>query len=303
MERALSMLVESGAGQDAAVLHNNLAIARYPLQGPARSLAAFEAGIAFSEARGLAAVAAFIAANCPAVLAELGRPEEAIERATAFSKAFEGSGDAQDPCEVRASLLALRLSRGVRGAPQEIEWLTATARTLTQVEVSSLALGVAAAALAPEAPERARRLLVELEQLPGVRLTPYYARQLPRLLQTALVAGDPELAQRLVAGFEPRYPLEEHALCAARAQLAEQAGDSAEAAALYADAAERWKEFGNIPEQAYALLGEGRCLVASGGPGAENPLREAHKLFAAMGYKPALSQAEELLERAAAPAS
>src|SRR5204863_121615 len=39
MERALALLLEQGAGQDAAVLQNHLAIARYPLEGPARSLA------------------------------------------------------------------------------------------------------------------------------------------------------------------------------------------------------------------------------------------------------------------------
>jgi hypothetical protein len=304
MERALSMLVESGVGQDAAVLQNNLAIARYPLQGPARSLAAFEEGIAFCEVRGLAQAATFIGANCPGLLAELGRPEEAMDRAARLSAAMEGSGNAQDPCEVRASELALRLSRGGRGAPDEIEWLISTARTVRHAEVSGLALAVAAAALAPEAPERAALLLAELEQLQGVRETPYYARQLPGMIRTALAADDPELAQRLLAGFEPRNLLEEHALCAARAQVAELAGERVEAAALYAEAAERWKEFGNVPERAYALLGQGRCLLALGRPEAERPLREACDLLAAMGYEPALAETEALLERsAAAPAS
>jgi tetratricopeptide (TPR) repeat protein len=295
MERALSMLVESGVGQDAAVLQNNLAIARYPLQGPARSLAAFEEGIAFCEARGLAAVAVFIGANCPGLLTELGRPEEAIERAAALAAALEGSGNAQDPCEVRASELALRLARGGRGASEEIEWLISTARTVRHGEVTGLALAVAAAALAPEAPERSSLLLAEVEQLQGVRESPYYARQLPGMIRTALAVGDPGLVQRLLPRFEPRYPLEEHALCAARAQVAEDAGEHAEAAALYAEAAERWKEFGNVPERAYALLGYGRCLLALGTPDAEKPLREAQELFASMGYQPALAETEALL--------
>ena len=81
MERALALLVEQGAGRDAAILQNNLALARYPLQGPARSLADFEEGIAFCEQRGLAEPAAVLEANCPGLLAELGRPEEALERA------------------------------------------------------------------------------------------------------------------------------------------------------------------------------------------------------------------------------
>ena len=51
-------------------------------------------------------------------------------------------------------------------------------------------------------------------------------------------------------------------------------------------------------------LGQGRCLLALNRPGAEQPLREARDLFAAMGYKPALAETEALLEQtAAAPAS
>ncbi len=63
MERALAVLVERGAGRDAAILQNNLAIARYPLEGPVRSLAEFEEGIAFCEQRGLAESAAQLEAN------------------------------------------------------------------------------------------------------------------------------------------------------------------------------------------------------------------------------------------------
>jgi class 3 adenylate cyclase len=300
MELALSMLVESGLSHDAAALHNNLALARYPLEGPARSLATFDELIAFCEARGLAAFS--VGANCPHLLTDLGRPDEVIQRAAALSNAFEKSGDVNDPCEVRASELEVRLARGERASPEEIEWLISTARTIRQPDVSSLALAVAAAALAREAPERAGGLLAELERLPGVHEDPYYARQLPAMIRTALAAGDAELAHRLLPEMEPRYPLDDHALCAARAQLAEHAGEYANAAALYAEAAERWLRFGNVPERAYALLGHGRSLVAIDDLGAVRPLSEARTLFESMGYEPALREAESLLEQAAAPA-
>jgi hypothetical protein len=159
-----------------------------------------------------------------------------------------------------------------------------------------LALAPAAAALVLEAPERASALLAELEQTAGVRETPYYARHLPDMLRTALVAEDLPLARRLVDRLEPRYPLDEHALCAARAQLAEHAGDHTDGAARYAEAATRWQQFGNVPERAYALLGQGRCLAALGKPDAQEPLREARALFTSMGYKPALAETEALLD-------
>jgi CheY-like chemotaxis protein len=57
------------------------------------------------------------------------------------------------------------------------------------------------------------------------------------MVRTALAAGNAALAERLVDDLEPRYPLDEHALCAGRAQLADHAGDLTEAATLYAEAA------------------------------------------------------------------
>ena len=51
-------------------------------------------------------------------------------------------------------------------------------------------------------------------------------------------------------------------------------------------------EFGNVPERAYALLGQGRCLSAIGSPEAEEPLQEARELFESMGYQPALAETE-----------
>ena len=64
---------------------------------------------------------------------------------------------------------------------------------------------------------------------------------------------------------------------------------------MYTEAADRWRTFDNVPERAYALLGQGRCLVALGDSAAEAPLVEARDLFASMGYKPALAETEALL--------
>jgi hypothetical protein len=117
------------------------------------------------------------------------------------------------------------------------------------------------------------------------------------MLRTALAAGDSDLAERLADGLEPRYPVREHALSAARAQLAEHAGNHADAATLYAEAAARWQQFGNVPEHALALLGQGRCLLALADRAAEQPLRQAAELFSSMSYRPALAETNALLEQ------
>jgi len=62
-------------------------------------------------------------------------------------------------------------------------------------------------------------------------------------------------------------------------------------------AATHWRIFGDLPELASALLGHGRCLIASHASGAETPLREARELFSSMGYIPSLDVTDELLRR------
>ena len=57
-----------------------------------------------------------------------------------------------------------------------------------------------------------------------------------------------------------------------------------------------------MPERAYALLGQGRCLAALGKPEAEEPLLAARELFASMGFTPALAETDALQARAEAAA-
>jgi tetratricopeptide (TPR) repeat protein len=300
MELAVTQL-NPAAGRDIIAFRNNLAIARYPVQGPARSLAEFEEAMVLADQRGLGEAAAALEANCPGLLAELGHTAEALERARLLGLKAEADGHAIALVEVRAVAVAIGLAQGEPPDSQDVESLVATGRTMPSIDLIVLALASAAAALAAF-PTRATSLLAELDEAPGAHGTPYYARQLPAMVRTALWANDRELATRLTGRREQRYPLDEHALCAARAQLAEHAGELEEAAALYADAAARWQEFGNVPERAYALLGQGRCLRALGQQGAEDPLLEARELFASMGYKPALAETEVLLGKSEAAA-
>jgi hypothetical protein len=133
-----------------------------------------------------------------------------------------------------------------------------------------------------------------LDAHPDGRGNSNYPTILPGVVRTALGVGDSELAQRLSERVEIEYALQKNAVDAARAQIAEHAGNHAEAAALYASAAEHWEELGAVPAQAYALLGLGRSLLALDDSNAERPLAQAAELFRAMGYRPALAEAESL---------
>ena len=302
LEQAVRLLTEQGAGREVASAQGNLAIGRYAIHGPAAALAAFEEGIVFCEQRGLLELGAHLESNCPLALAELGRTQDSLDRIAKCALALEASSFTHALIEPRAVELTIRVARGERGLRPKAEWLVKTVRKTSAADTTTTGLASAAGALVADSPEEACALLSELEQTAGTRETPYYAGQLPAMLRTAIAARALELADRLAHGIESGYPLHDYALCTARAQLAEANGQLRRAAALYADASENWRQFGNVPERAWALLGRGRCLSAVGDPAAHQPLAEARDAFASMGYRPALAETEQLLlERVATP--
>jgi class 3 adenylate cyclase len=293
MHWARDRLVAAGAGRDLAVLDNNLAIARYPFEGPATSLRTFQDAVAFCEERGLVEVSGVLNASIPGLLIELGRVDEALDLANRLGVKFEGRSVTQLAVEVEAVQLHAYAARGHKNLGQRAEQLVSRAKLALVADLEPYAVASAAAAFAVDAPERVVALLTDLERSEGASGSPYYARCLPRMVRCALAVARRDLAERLLSRLTSRYPLAEHTTCAVRAALAEDANDHKVAATLYAEAAERWREFGNVPECAYALLGQGRCLQTA------EPLREARELFAAMGYAPALAEVDALLAQTA----
>jgi class 3 adenylate cyclase/tetratricopeptide (TPR) repeat protein len=303
MERALKLLIEHGATPDAAVVHNNLPLVRYLVEGPARALAGFEQGAAFCHERGLEHAAMVCETNCPGLLLELGHPEKALEMVRRTASTAEEMGEIYNLVELRSVEITASIALGIAISRDETQTLIRWTRTSGGPDPIVLGHTAAAYALVGDAPDEARELLQSLTETEGAPGTTYYRRQIPAMVRTALAAGDNALARRLVDQVQARYPVDEHALCAARAQLAEHAGLQKEAATLYARAAQGWRSFGNVPECAYALLGQGRCLTSLSNPDAEQPLRQAAELFTKMGFTPALAETKTLLTRPHAAAT
>jgi hypothetical protein len=303
MRQALSLAIEQGEGRSAAVLYNNLAHIVLQYEGPLACLALEREGIEFAQRRGLTEVAELMAGGQTPILAELGQIEEALTDAAATADRLEPTGNIAF-VEPRSLQLRLLANRGQHEQAPNPEPLLKAARDSGEPQWMALAVAAAAPLLhAQGQPEQARLLLHELDQITAARSDPVYATLLPSLIRTALALGDPNLATSLAKGVPPLTPLHQHALTSSQAQLAEATGNHAEAASLYTDAAHRWQQFGNHPEHAHALLGQGRCLVALSGPGGEEPLREARELFASMGYKPVLAETDALLAQTNAAAS
>jgi len=119
---------------------------------------------------------------------------------------------------------------------------------------------------------------------------------------TLLVEGPRQRLELAREGsrFARRRGIQQHVVITARALLAEQRGQHAEAADLFAAAASRWEQFEVPWERAQALLGQGRCLLALGRPAEARPLLTAARdVLASLGARIGLAETCQLLAQAA----
>jgi class 3 adenylate cyclase/tetratricopeptide (TPR) repeat protein len=300
LEQAIELLLAAGRGRDAVVATHNLAIVRWALEGPAAGLLVQERAIALAAARGLTEIQLATRGATLRLLTEAGDLRQVIARAAELISEVP-SDDTYLTIEPRAArALALYELGDVARASVEAQHALAAARELDAPIALVIASSPAAAcAIAQGVPRTARALLEPLTEWDDRRSSEEYLSRMPGLVRSALAAGDLELATRLANGASEALPLYAQASIASRAQLTEAQGDPRQATTQFADAAMRLHGFGARLEQAYALLGQGRCLVALGEP-AESPLRRARALFEAMGARPRVAECDSLLTAALA---
>jgi len=122
---------------------------------------------------------------------------------------------------------------------------------------------------------------------------------IPEAVRVALRCGDGGLAERISGVVRGALPAVQNTQASVAALRAEHRGEREAAVTGFADAASRWHEFGIPYEEAHALFGQGRCLVALGrAPEAAAPLAAAREIFARLGAKPALAETEAVLAAA-----
>ena len=300
MREAIALATEAGQGREVALLHNNLGAALWVFEGPDASLEVMHAGIAFAQARGLAEMVDATMAGTLDELVDHGTLDEALDGAARLAQRLE-TEDIGVLTEVRALELRILTLRGQAARMADtLDWLEATSRETGAAEDALIGLGSSAFARAGLGQtDRAAALLTEIEATPGVREALNFAAYLPAMVRIALAIGDRDLAERFVGGVEPPHPYAEHALVAANAALAEDRGDLQSAVGAYAEAADRWKGFGVVPERGFALLGQGRCLLGLARTAeAVNVLRAARQIFDELDAAPTRSAADALLAEA-----
>jgi tetratricopeptide (TPR) repeat protein len=301
LRRALERDLDSSV---ISAIYNNLSEILSRIEGPRESLALREAGIEFSDRRGLLGWAFDMRAATILQLDELGRWDEALATAeTVLAWAGEhsfGWGEGTTlSCKARILSLRGNISKGselvqrglalVRqfGDPQILGWVLAVAALTDHLDGNVQ-----------------RAVAYAMEYADVTRLDPttrFLLQAFTDMLRVLIAAGRLSEAEALVAEEAARAvgPRQENSVRTGRALLAESQRDFGEALDDYSELAERWGVFGNVLERAQALLGAGRCLVQLGdGSSARDRLNLARAIFVELEARPLLDEADSWLARA-----
>ena len=305
MRRSVALATEAGQAREAAILTNNLADATASIEGPAASLSLYRQGIDYCDRRGITEIALWMSTEAAGQMVRAGLLDEALASAERVAARFEADADVVGLVRSRCVQSIVLAYRGRAGeALPIIDWATSAAETGKAIESLILArqIGAVIHLAVGDGDGAAERIRLLLEDRLAIDSWTHVFH-FPDSVRTAAGAGDLALAERL-ASLPTLSPDHQHGHVTARAVIAEAKGAFDDAAAGYAEAAARWQGFGVVTERAFALLGQGRCLVALGRPEqAADALRSAAGLFTAMGMEPGLTEANALLERTAAVAS
>ena len=265
----------------------NLAGTLNGVSGTAAGIRAADEAIAFCAAHGMPAGAAKV--RRAQVLFVAGAWDEAFTEAEAGRAWGTEHQDAWVVTMATQVINRVRVDRGERTGPLIEFYSVYLAMGFRSTGAASL---VADAALAESGPETALDVLQDAIE----RSSPGELEEPAGFVRACLRAGSARLAQQALSlgiGQRPAWATE---VVSAEAMLAEAVGDLPAARSGFASAAEAFARFGNVPEQAHALAGLGRCLLALGETeeGIAR-LREARGIWERLRATPRIAEIDALL--------
>ena len=278
MRAAVSAAESEGNFGRAVIATNNLILDQWIFDGPAAVLRAAVDATERCAARGITGPLSYLRGLQAELRFRTGDWSTALDEQATLADELAADGFEVLSASVRAAqvMTMIRLGLGADAVPL-LDGILGCARGVGNAQMFVEVAPVMALALATTgASERARGVLTELIELPGSCEDTALVRQFPALIRATLACGDTALGERFVAAMQRGTPAQEHGLQAGRALLAEARGDTEDAATRHADAARRWREFGDLSELTPALVGLARCTDdpvaaargARGGPAA-----------------------------------
>jgi tetratricopeptide (TPR) repeat protein len=305
-ERALAAARAQGLGVERAVIEWNYVCLVFMTTGARAALDLRNEGLEFARRHGIEVYELAYRAGLVCDLCNVGDWNRALAEAGDLVATLEAAEDILDLLIVRAQRALILACRGepLEAAPL-VAWLAEKGRQSEHRQFGAWALLAASAVrLRLGEPEAALALLhewVPRMDAMGSDAEEYF----PEALRLALACDDAQLAAQIVETLESfaameSLPLHRYVLATVGGLLAESRGEHEAALTSLASAAAGWCEFGMPYEEAQALLGQGRCLVALGrAQEATVPLAAAREIFTRLGAKPALAEADELIQQVA----
>jgi tetratricopeptide (TPR) repeat protein len=297
LREALRLSLDLGLGNETIRSYGNLGDWVWLAEGPARGLDVKRAGIEFGERRGLTLPVMWAKAETLWPLFDLGQWDELLRVAGDVIEWDRRQDGGQVTVVALTYMAYVLVCRGElsQAHPLAEEFLP-RAREIRDPQV--LVPAVAVVSLIEHARgnrSTAVRLIEEIEEVTRDRPV-FRARHLPEALRVCVAAGAIRLAEGLLDTSVHLAARHRYSVLTGRAVLTEARGEYDAASALYAEAAERWADYGFALERGQAALGAGRCLVAVGRHDeAAARLDEARRAFDPLGAVPLLAEADRIL--------
>ena len=267
LRRAIRDATEQGSGHLVGAWSCNLGEELAVFEGPVAALQVYRETLEYARRRGDKLASCYCRELLFSESLAAGEWHAALADAAGLGRLLEDAADAWDLQHFRAAQALLLVLRGnVAEAAPLAAWAEESSR-VSPLLASRAACLITLAVVRQAQGERdeALRLLLECEAIDHrMRGGGDYATRLPHAVRVAVAAGDPRLAERLVADTHRLRAWDSRVVDTTQALVAEQGGDLESAAAAFAAAADRWRALGVPYEQAQSHLGHGRCLAALG---------------------------------------
>jgi tetratricopeptide (TPR) repeat protein len=265
LSEALQIAYELGLALEAAQARTYLGEAMWQLEGPAQGLGFHEQAVEQCLQRGLTSEAMWARGETVWMLYDLGRWDEALERADEVSVWDREHASGYLQAIVGPYRARILLDRGRDPGTIDLEEVLRFARQFKDLQAlaPALASGALVAAAAGDW-DRAIGIVEEFEHATRGRSGAYREAHLPDLVQVCLEVERPDLADVLVQGAAGVAERQRHCLATARALLAEAREELEDALGSFEAASQGWAAFGSPFERARADLGAARVLHALG---------------------------------------
>ena len=285
MREAIELGRRLGLGRSTAVSMNNLGDALGFYVGLREARAQWDEAIGFSASRGLVYAEMWERGERLRALFHLGDWDELRREAREVLLWEEDRGGSQLEVIARIQLAGVLVHTGeISQAAANVDLLLPRARQSGDPQVLVPGLTVAALVAAVSGDER--NALEHVRELENVSRSSFAWRGYGLLwpARIAVAAGELKLAEAFLDGTGESSAWDLCTRVAGRALFAESGGAHVEAEALYREASERWLAYGSVVEQAYALVGAGRC-------GDSAAAIEGEAIFTRLGASPLLAKA------------